>query len=424
MAILNDASVQSSDTALVLTGGGARAAYQAGVLKSIAKIVAPRNLTGQRDITPFSILVGTSAGAINAAAIAARADNFSAAVEHLEATWSNFRSASVFRSDPVGIAASGAKWLGTLALGWAVPARRPRGPQSLLDVAPLRATLADAIPIHRIRDHIDSGAINGVAVTALSYSNGIHHTFYDSRQDIAPWTRSQRAALRCRLDLEHLLASAAIPFAFPPVELTIAGRREWCGDGSMRQMAPISPAIHLGANRVVVIGTGRNWNAPPEPIAVANGSPPSLALIGGQALSSIFLDALASDLEQIYRLNELTAKFTSAQRQSAGLRPIEVLSFFPSEPLELIAARHLLSLPISIRLMLRAIGVGGRGLGARGALLASYLLFERDYTRALIQLGEIDAMNRRLEIEGFFSPARRAGCSPLPGRGSPAPRLG
>lgn len=386
-------------TGLILTGGGARAAYQAGVLKAVAAIRRERVGAHSPD-NPFPVIAGTSAGAINAAALACAADQFDQAVTALADTWTSFRTGQVYRSDAAGIAASGARWLGTFALGWASPRLRPRGPQSLLDVGPLENTIERLVPMQRIAGMIEAGHLHGLAVTALDYSNGVHTTFYQADRQIAPWSRSERLAQRCELGRAHLMASSAIPFAFPAVPLRVEGREHWFGDGSMRQMAPISPAIHLGATRVMVIGIGRMQQpAQPRP---TNGGPPSLAQIGGQALSSIFLDALANDIERLERINELLRTLGSADACRAGLRPVQVLVIAPSERLDEIASRHIGALPRSIRVMLRALGVGGEGQRARGALLASYLLFESDYTGELIALGEADALRRRRDIEAFF----------------------
>jgi len=212
--------------------------------------------------------------------------------------------------------------------------------------------------------------------------------------------RSQRRAVRDHIGLPHLLASSAIPFVFPAKQLMIDGEPEWFGDGSMRQAAPISPAIHLGAERILVIGAGR-MHEPPGRRQVSTDYP-TMAQIAGHALSNIFLDALAVDFERLQRINRTLQLLPAEAREKSALRPIDVLLIAPSQRLDDIAARHLDALPLTIRTLLRGVGVSGQGTEARGAALASYLLFEADFTRELMQLGVSDTMARRDEVARFF----------------------
>jgi len=244
------------------------------------------------------------------------------------------------------------------------------------------------------------GHLHALAVTASSYGSGLHVTFYDALDEIVPWTRSQRLAVRSAITIPHLLASSAIPFVFPAVALDIAGHSEYCGDGSMRQAAPISPAVHLGAERILVVGAGRMHEPPGE--RIGSSEYPNLAQIAGHALSNIFLDALAVDVERLQRINATLALLPPRALAETSLKPIQVLVISPSERLDDIAARHLQSLPLPIRAMLGGIGVSGRGDDARGAALASYLLFEAPYTRELIALGVRDTMARADEVRAFF----------------------
>ena len=399
-------------TGLVLTGGGARAAYQVGVLKAVAKI---KRDCGAPTSNPFPVIVGTSAGAINAAALACRADDFDAAVARLCEVWENFKAEQVYRTDSIGVIRSGARWLTMMSIGWLIARWTRARPRSLLDNRPLETLLASLVSTAHLRKMMRERHLDALAVTASSYGSGLHVTFYDAdaQIDIPPWTRSQRIAVRDEITVAHLLASSAIPFVFPAVALTVDGRIEYCGDGSMRQSAPISPAVHLGAQRILVVGAGRMHEPPGE--RPSSSDYPNLAQIAGHALSNIFLDALAVDVERLQRINNTLALLTDEARASTSLRPIEVLVIAPSQRLDDIAAKHLHALPVPIRAMLRGIGVSGEGDDARGAALASYLLFEAPYTRELMALGEADTFARRDAVVGFFGWERRARArSPAP----------
>lgn len=387
-----------TSTGLVLTGGGARAAYQVGVLKAIAQI---RRDGGQGSApNPFPVITGTSAGAINAAALACRADDFDGAVDRLCNVWENFHAEQVYRADSFGVIRTGARWLTLMSVGWAIARWRRARPRSLLDNSPLEVLLNRLISTDRLHRMMREGHLKALAVTASSYGSGLHVTFYDAIAEIVPWTRSQRLAVRDAITVQHLLASSAIPFVFPAVALNIVDHIEYCGDGSMRQAAPISPAVHLGGERILVVGAGRMHEPPGA--RLGSSEYPNLAQIAGHALSSIFLDALAVDVERLQRINGTLALLTPEARAETSLKPIEVLVIAPSQRLDDIAAKHLGELPAPIRTLLRGIGVQGTGDDARGAALASYLLFESAYTRELMALGVADTMQRRDDVVAFF----------------------
>ena len=388
----------AATTGLVLTGGGARAAYQVGVLKAIAQIRRDRGHAA--DANPFPVITGTSAGAINAAALACRADDFDGAVAGLCEVWQNFHAEQVYRADSLGVIRTGARWLTMMSIGWAIARWRRARPRSLLDNAPLEGLLQRLISTERTRRMMREGHLKALAVSASSYGSGLHVTFYDALGDIVPWTRSQRIAVRGAIGVPHLLASSAIPFVFPAVALNIADHIEYCGDGSMRQAAPISPAVHLGAERILVVGAGRMHEPPGE--RAGSSEYPNLAQIAGHALANIFLDALAVDVERLQRINSTLALLTPEARVATSLKPIEVLVIAPSQRLDDIAAKHIGALPLPIRTLLRGIGVQGKGDDARGAALASYLLFESAYTRELMALGVRDTMQRRADVIAFF----------------------
>jgi len=392
-------------TGLVLTGGGARAAYQVGVLKAVARI--RRDCDAPRG-NPFPVITGTSAGAINAAALACHADHFDLAVSGLVDVWRHFSAEQVYRADSFGVIRTGARWLTMLTMGWAIARWRRARPRSLLDNEPLEGLLGQMLHLHRLPEMMRGGHLQALAITASSYSSGQHVTFYDALAHIEPWTRSQRLAVRSTITLPHLLASSAIPFVFPATRLTIDGQTQWFGDGSMRQSAPISPAVHLGAERVLVIGAGR-MHEPQDRRVPGDAAEeyPTLAQIAGHALSNIFLDALAVDVERLQRVNRTLALLGPEARRHTPLRPIDVLLIAPSQRLDDIAARHLGSLPTPVRALLRGVGVSGEGQDARGAALASYLLFEAPYTQELLSLGEADTLARRDEVARFFGWERR-----------------
>ncbi len=392
-----DDSTTAPMTGLVLTGGGARAGYQVGVLKAVAQI---RREAGVTVGNPFAIITGTSAGAINACALATGADDFDAAVAELVEVWANFRAGQIYRADLPGIIGTGARWLTMLMFGWLIPSLQRKRPQSLLDNAPLQSSLEDWVKPARIREMLHQGHLRGLAVTASSYGSGLHVTFYESSSAIKPWIRTQRIAVRDSIGAQHLLASSAIPFVFPAVPLRIEGRTEYFGDGAMRQAAPISPAIHLGANQILVVGGGR-IQEPPGP-RMGSSEYPNLAQIAGHAMSNIFLDSLTADAERLERINSTLKLLPKDALDQTQLRPIDLLVISPSERLDDLAGKHIGSLPLPIRGLLRALGVSGRGDSARGAALASYLLFESDYTRELIDLGVKDTIARRDEVLAFF----------------------
>ena len=372
---------------LILTGGGSRAAYQVGVLKAIAEIL-PRSSQ-----SPFSVICGTSAGALNAATLAVNARQFRKGVNYLLNVWKNFQVHEVYRSDFVGVAYNGIRWVAGLVLSSFGSDKLNY--VSLLDNAPLVELLERALPCEMIQESIDCGALHALSITASGYGSGHSVTFYQGADEIQPWRRARRVGVPTKIEIQHLLASAAIPFIFPAVHI----HREHFGDGSMRQLSPISSALHLGADRILVIGMGHGGDEN-ELQRNKMDQYPSLAQIAGHALDSIFLDGMEIDLERLRRINHIVSLIPEEIRPSVNLRHVDALVISPSRPLEKIAERYLHGLPWTIRILLRAVGV----MRKSGANLVSYLLFDKSYCRALIDLGYQDAMKRKDEIIDFLNP--------------------
>jgi len=389
-------------TGLILTGGGARAAYQVGVLQALVELLDPDARADFKN--PFPILCGTSAGAINAAALACRATQPRHAVAQLRQFWATLHTDQIYRADMLGLLRTGAHWLGMLSLGWLVPGLRRRQPLSLLDNRPLEVLLREAIDFEALAANLSAGAFSALAVMASSYASGEHLTFYQSHTAIKPWSRTQRRAIPTPIGIDHLMASSALPFVFAARPVKLNGHLHWCGDGSMRQLTPIGPAIHLGASRVVVIGTALRGDTHPE----RNGhepSYPSLAQIGGHALSTIFLDSVAADVERLESINALLEYVPPGQGLTA-LRKVEVLLLSPTRSFDDLALEHLASMPKAARRLLRVLGVSSDAGRHGGGALLSYILFESGYTRALIELGYLDTMQRSEAVLNFFKEAR------------------
>jgi len=366
--------------ALVLSGGGARGAYQVGVLKAIAEWL-PADAP-----CPFEVLVGTSAGALNAAAIGARAHSLREAVESLEEVWSNFRVEQVMQASSLTMLRSGLHWMvSLLSAGWIA-----KPPRSLFDTTPLHRLLARVVPLEQIPAQIAAGRLRALAVATTSYTTGQAVAFFDGTDEIEDWHRVRRAGRRRHIDLDVLMASAAIPFIFPAS--SIDGNHY--GDGAMRQLAPLSPAVHLGANRVLVIGTRGSAAATPPTGAITQ-APPSPAHLLGFVLDSLFTDGLSIDLERLNQINRLIVAAGHTEH-----RPIRATVIQPSVDPTVIAMKHERRMPGSVRTLLRTMGA----YEARGGLLVSYLLFDKSYTCELMAMGHADAQAQRAEIVPYLAP--------------------
>lgn len=386
-----------SRRALVLMGGGARTAYQVGVLRAIARLLSQQGHAPAR--FPFQVLLGTSAGALNASYLASQAQGGLAAFDGLADFWQRLRSEQVYR-----IESPRWGWPRLLTAGLTLM-RQVRRHHALLDTLPLVDTLHRTLRLDGIEASLAGHAIDALAVTASSYTTGEHWTFYQTRADdpVSPWRRPGRRAGSQAIGIEHLMASSAIPFLFPAVPLWVEGRKEFFGDGSMRQLSPLSPAIQLGARQVLVIGVGQ-----PQRAALgggAAGSHPTAGTIAGHALASVFHDTLQADVEQAQRVSETLSRIPPDVGHLLPYRPVQVLALQPSVSLDELALKHVEALPAAARRTLEGLGALDTRRTAAGsaAALASYLLFEPGFVGTLMSCGESDAMARRDELLAFFA---------------------
>ncbi|MFO7603531.1 MAG: patatin-like phospholipase family protein [Gammaproteobacteria bacterium] len=370
--------------ALVMTGGGAHAAYQVGVLLALSKML-PKTA-----VSPFSIICGTSAGAINAVALACYADNFRHAVSQMVSVWANFSIDQVIRADAPGLIKTGAHWM--LAMMLAGLGRQ--NPLSLLDRQPLHDLLSRHMPLDNIQQNIDAGLLHAVSVTASGYASGQSVTFFQGHEAIPTWQRINRVGCREALAVDHLMASSAIPFLFAPVKI----HREFFGDGSMRQMAPLSAPLHLQAERMLIIGNKPDDSG--QSRRVQEMESPSMAEIAGHVLNSIFLDSMEADLERLHRINNTITLIPDHHLRDKGidLRRVEARMISPSRDLAQIAQPYASELPRTMKLLLRGIGA----LHKKGSTLMSYLLFEKAYCRELIRLGYQDTLRDAAAIKRYI----------------------
>lgn len=368
--------------ALVLPGGGARSAYQVGVLRAIVERV-----TGARN--PFPVICGVSAGAVNAASLACHADEFDRGVQRLESFWSTMHCARIYRTDALAVLRSALQWMLALPLG----GRLVPHPKSLLDNSPLQRFLESVLRLDRIGEVVASGALRSVAVTASGYTCAGAVTFYQGGAAVQPWLRARREGRAAELTVPHLLASAALPLIFPAVQIG----NEYFGDGGMRMISPLSPAIHLGADRLLVIAT-RDEHPDPPPRQPA--PYPSLGEIGGYLLDTVFMDTLQADLQRLERINRALELIPPERRSASGLRMVESLVIRPSRDLRGLTREHVADIPKAVRLLLRSLGGWGRDWR-----LASYLLFEAPYCRELMELGFRDGCAMERELRSFLAPA-------------------
>ena len=372
---------------LVLTGGGARAAYQVGALRALAELFGNGPL-------PFPVVCGVSAGAINGSSLAAEADDFPRAAKHLTDTWLSLTPEHVYRTDALSLVSIGSGWFRGLTAGGTQP---PRRYNHLLDTSPLRELLGREIPFEAIRENVARGLVRGVAISATNYETGTSVTFFDGAPEMKPWARSRRMGVRTPITLDQVMASAAIPIFFPPVQ--VGG--SWFGDGGVRLTAPMSPALHLGADRVLVIGI-RHPRTAEETVVIneaAQRDDLPLSQILGVLMNAVFLDSLEPDIERVERVTEMLD--TIQRPADSHLRPVHILLLQPSQDLAALASDQVMRFPRTLRFLLKGLGVSQKG----GSDLLSYLAFEQQYIERLVTLGYDDTRARFEEIRGFMGDA-------------------
>jgi NTE family protein len=379
---------------LVLTGGGARAAYQVGAIRALAEIRGPGP-------SPFNVISGVSAGAVNGVSLAAGAEDFRGAAERLGALWLSLQPDKVYRTDARRMLRVGGSWLRELAGGGLLGASNVN---YLLDTGPLREFLRAHLPVPRMRRHIRTGVLRGVAVSATNYLDGNAVTFFDGSREVLPWVRSTRIGVREHIRIDHVMASSAIPLLFPPVKI----RGVHFGDGCVRLLSPLSPAVHLGATRLVAVGV--RHRDPPPGVRPATAPQLPLSSIAGVLLNAVFLDSLEGDVERLERMNRTLAFVPPAAREKLPepLRQIPILVLRPSRDLGELAHDQYRRFPGFLRYLLKGIGAADEG----GSDLLSYLAFEPVYVGRCQELGYQDTLARRGEVEAFLAaPPAAAGAA-------------
>ena len=378
-------------TGLVVTGGGARGAYQAGVLKRIGEIKRV-----QKHGNPFPIIGGSSAGAINGTALAAGSDDFALATKVTAQLWADLRPSDVFHCDVLSQANNSLTWILDLSFGGILGGGNAR---SLLDATPLRHYLSAHLQCDRIQDNIKRGDLYALAISATNYNSGKSYLFIQGMKGHPMWNRTRRVTLATMITVDHVCASAAIPLVFQPVRLKTARGSAFFGDGCVRLFQPLSPIIRLGAKRVFAIGV-RCENLEHQEES-SDKRDPSLAQVMGLVLNTMFLDHLATDIEHLERLNELLANGQMDQSGTEGcerMRPLASFLITPSADLSELAEHHQKDMPYLLQYFVNSLG---RDV-ASCADLMSYLLFTSKYTSALIEIGYHDASQRIDEIESFL----------------------
>jgi len=373
-------------TALLLSGGGARGAYQVGVLKAVAEILP------KETIQPFPIITGTSTGAINALAIAGRAGHFRLRIRKLEYIWRTIEPCKVYRTDPWGLTKNALKvLLSFLHSGYSIG-----NPVALLDNSPLRELLQKVVRFRHIDEAIASGELEALAVNCMSYTSGKSISFFQASHKKQNWERARRLGIRTGLTVDHLMASSAIPILFPSRKIGA----HYFGDGAIRQHKPFSAALNLGADKIFAVGVSNKPEYTQHPIKPKHS--PSMAQIMSHMINSGFIDSIESDYETLRSINRLMEGVSNSERAKLGItdmKPIETLIIYPSKPIDELAIDFMDKLPWTIKLFLKAIGATAQG---GGVSTTSYLLFEKNFCKELLKMGYQDAIRQEDKIRNFF----------------------
>ena len=372
------------DLGIVMTGGGARAAYQVGFLRCVARRFPKLRI-------PY--ITGISAGAINAAHLASHPGTLLQAVQELSDLWCNVTIGDVFRTDTLSLARNALNWLRQLTSGGT--STRPLG-RALMDTDPLRAYLTEVLHteggvLPGVRHNLDHGRIKALAISTTSYSTG-RSVVWIQGGEVKLWNRPQREPREATITVDHIMASAALPLFFPAVEIGGA----WYGDGGMRLLTPLSPAVHLGARSIIAISTRYNASVAEAAVHTIQGYPPPVQVMG-MLMNSVFLDTLDYAVFQLQRLNRLIGEVPVEKRE--GLEPVRLLTLRPSADLGRLATQFEAHLPRPLRFFARGLGTKE----TRSSDFLSLILFHPDYLSALIEMGEKDAEARADEIESFLS---------------------
>lgn len=370
---------------LVLSGGGARGAYQVGVLTAIAEIAAELKIKN-----PFSIFSGVSAGAINASSLASNADDFQNAARQLVQLWSNLNSDQVFRTDAISLGRIGLQWMGELsfgALGGTSPTR------SLLDTAPLADLIRNNLHFDKIDTQILDKKLYALAITGLDYKTSTAITFVHGQPNLPMWERTRRRSECASIRTEHIMASSAIPLLFPPIQID----DRFFGDGCVRNQTPCSPALHLGSQKLVVIGVRKQSDTSYEQRVKQSRSTPSVAKVINEILNSVLLDGVELDIERLNRINEFVNRVPEAHQKALNFKKVDYVWISPSQDIGAIAASLSTKLPRIIRYLLK-----GLGPLEDASEIISYLLFEPSFCQKLIEIGYEDGLRQKDELIKLF----------------------
>jgi NTE family protein len=376
----------SFDYGLVLSGGGARGAYQVGVIHAISTLLAEWKIED-----PFSIYSGVSAGAISSSFLASRCDNFTDASKGLVDLWSQLTSDQVFKTDALTLGKIGLQWVGEISFG-SISSQAGKA-KALLDTTPLRKLIADNMDLPRLARNLENDRLKALALTALDYRDSTAVTFVQGQLGVPDWQKPRKISESTVIGPEHVMASSAIPLLFPPVEAS----ERFFGDGCVRNTHPCSPAIYLGARKLVIIGVRSQSLTAYDAQALSDKKPPSTGRVLNTLLNSILLDGIELDVERMKKVNEMVAWIPKEKKESVPYKKVDYVWISPSKDIGQVAAQKSKYLPKLVRFLLKNLGTI-----EETSEIISYLLFEREFTTELISMGFEDGMNAKDQIKALF----------------------